>query len=407
MTWRDDLRRVTLPDGRQLIGASFRGIAFFVDTAERGGGRRAVVHEFPLRDDPFVEDLGRHARTFRVDGYVLGDDYLTQRDALLVALEDTDGPGELVHPYHGVRRAICTNVTVRENRGEGGIAMFAIEFAETPTQAPVPVEIVDSAEQVDTDADNARTAVNAEFIEKYDVSGMPSFALASAETALTNATNALKDKLSPITSATQELATMTGQVALITSETSSLVRQPASVLGQFAAVISALAETAGDVPGAVVDALIDAYAVDLGATVTGTTATREQEATNQAALTGALRSIIAIEAARMAPLVPYESIESAMATRDAIAGMLEAQADLAGDTAYPSIVDLRSALLRGIPGSTEFARIITVERGVAVPSLLLTYQLYGSVDNEADVIARNGVSNPGFIAGSLKVLSSV
>ncbi|HVJ29758.1 MAG TPA: DNA circularization N-terminal domain-containing protein [Gammaproteobacteria bacterium] len=398
---------MTLPDGRKLIGASFRGVAFFVDSGDRSGGRRTVVHEFPLRDDPFVEDLGRRARSFRVDGYVLGDDYISQRDTLLAALEDEAGPGELVHPYHGVRRAICINVSVRESKADGGMATFAIEFAETPTQAPVPTEVVDSAEQVDDSADAAIAAVESELVEQYDAEGLPAFALESAETALAEASEGLASKLAPIVSETQELAVMTGQIALLTAQASSLVRQPANVLGEFRAAITGLAETAAAAPGAVMDALIEAYAVDLGVPVVATTATRARELANQTVLTRSLRLVFAIEAARLAPLVPYTSVEEATAARDQVAAMLEEQAAGAGDTAYPALVSLRSGVLRAVPGGSSFARIVTVTRSVPIPSLLLAYQLYGSVDLESDIIARNSVSNPAFIAGDLKVLGDV
>ncbi len=404
MTWREDLRRVNV-GGRRLVGASFRGVAFFVDTAERGGGRRTVVHEFPLRDDPFVEDLGRRARTFRVDGYVLGDDYLSQRDALLAALEDTAGPGELVHPYHGVRRAICVNMSVRESRGDGGIATFAIEFAETPTQAPVPTEVVDSAEQVGTSADETVAATETELVEQYDPDGLPAFALASAETALKQASAALTEKLAPVVTATQELAELTGRVALLTAEASSLVRQPANILGAFRAAITGLVDTAAAAPGALMDALFEAYLADLGAAIDPITATRVRELENQTALIGALRRVMAIEAARLAPLVPYATIEEATAARDQVAAILEEQAGVAGDTAYPALVDLRSQVLRAVPGGSAFARVTSVTRNVSIPSLLLAYQLYGSVDLELDVIARNGIRHPGFVVGDLKVLS--
>lgn len=405
MTWREDLRRVTLPDGRRLIGASFRGVPFFVEASDRGGGRRAVVHEFPLRDDPFVEDLGRRARAFRVEGYVIGDDYLVQRDALLAALEDIAGPGELVHPFHGVRRAICLNVTVRESRTDGGMATFAIDFVETPSQVPVPTEVVDAPEQVSGSADAAIAATEAELGEQYDPDGLPSFALASAEAALAGAVDALAAGLAPIVTATQELAELTGRVALLTAQASSLVRQPATILGEFRAAITGLVETAAAAPGAVMDALIEAYGADLGPAVVATTATRARELANQTALVGALRRVIAIEAARLAPVVPYESFEAATAARDQVAELLEEQAALAGDTAYPAIVNLRSKVRRAVPGGAAFARVVTVTRNVPIPSLVLAYQLYGSVELEADILARNGIRHPGFVAGELKVLS--
>lgn len=405
MTWREDLRRVTLPDGRRLVGGSFRGVPFFVESVDNAAGRRTVVHEFPLRDDPFVEDLGRKARSFRFEAYVIGDDFLAQKDALLSVLEDIEGPGELVHPYHGTLRAIAVNVSWRVSRTDGGMATFSIDFAETPTQAPVPVEVVDGAEQVDAGADAAIAASEAEFIERYDEDGLPSFAFESAETALTNAAEGLGAALAPIVTATQELAELTGQIVSITSQASALVRQPANVLGAFRAAITVLVKTAEDAPGAVMDALFDAYLADLGSPIVATTATRARELANQSAMIGALRRIVAIEAARLAPLVPYESIDAAAEARDRVGEMLEEQAEAAGDTAYPALVDLRSEVLRAVPGDSQLARVVTVTRNEPIPSLLLTYQLYGAVDAEADILARNSIRHPGFIAGDVKALS--
>lgn len=405
MSWRDDLRTVTI-GGRRMIGASFRGVPFCVDSSDRSGGRRTVTHEFPRRDDPLLEDLGRRAATFRVEGYVIGEDYVAQRDALRAALEDMDGPGELVHPYHGVRRCICTQLSIRESKGDGRMATFALEFADAPAQAATPAIVTDQVSKVATSATAARVAVKAELGEKFDPTGLPAFALASAETALKSAAATLQDKLAPIVSTTQELAALAGQIAIITAEASSLVRSPADAIDQFGAAITGLADTAEAAPGAVLDALLEAYGVDLGPDVPPTTATREREAANQAALIGALRRVMAIEAARLAPVVPYASIEEATAARDRVAAALEEQAGGAGDTAYPALVTLRSDVLRAVPGSAVFAQVITVSRRVAIPSLLLAYQLYGSVDLEPDIIARNRISHPGFIAGDLKVLSA-
>ena len=37
----------------------WRGIAFRFGEYSLRGGRRVAIHEFPTRDDPFTEDLGR------------------------------------------------------------------------------------------------------------------------------------------------------------------------------------------------------------------------------------------------------------------------------------------------------------------------------------------------------------
>lgn len=405
MTWREDLRRVIV-DGKQLIGASFRGASFFVESSERSGGRRVVVHEFPLRNDPFVEDLGRKARSFRVDGYVIGDGYIAKRDALLSALEDASGPGELVHPYHGVRRAVPVSVAVRETRAEGGIAMFAIEFAEAPAQAPTPVEVVDSVEVVGKAADGAIAAAKAELVQRYSAARLPAFALESAENALIRASNGLEAALAPVATKAQELAALRSRVALITARASSLARSPSDAFDGFREAATALSDAAITAPWAVLDAVLDAYEVDLGESPPATTSTRQRELVNHDALTGALRRVIAVEAARLAPRVPFPTIEDATATRDQVAVHLADQAGGADDAAYPALVNLRANLLRAVPGGATFARIVPAFRPVAVSSLVLAHQLYGAVNLEADIIARNRVRHPGFISGDLRVLSN-
>lgn len=407
MTWREDLRRVTI-DGKQLVGASFRGVPFLVEASDRGGGgRRTVLHEFPFRDDPFIEDLGRRARSFRLDGYVIGDDYLVKRDALLSVLEDVAGPGELVHPYHGIRRAICTQLSVRDATQAGGMAVFSLEFAETPTQAPVPTEVVDSPAVVASRADVANVASRAELVERYSIAGLPAFALGSCETALINAAAGMQSRLAPVVSIAQELAVLTGQIRLITDRASSLVRAPGDAMDALLAAIAGLVDTAEASPGELATALMDAYGSDLGAAAAPTTTTRQREIANQAAFTGAIRRLFAVEAARLLPLVTFETLEAASAARDRLAGLLEQEAAVAGDTAYPSVVDLRSEVMRAVPGEQTFPRTTTIARSSPIPSLLLAYQLYGSVEREADIIARNHIQHPGFIAGDLEVIADV
>jgi prophage DNA circulation protein len=414
MSWRDEIRTHEIVTGRRsdgsqivrrLIGASFRGVPFFVDTADRSGGRRAVVHEFPLRDDPYVEDLGRKARTFRIEGYVVGSEYITQRNKLLAALEDDSAPGEFVHPYYGQVTAVCVSVASRESKADGGLATFSIEFVEAPNQSVAPTVVVDAAGQVASKADAAIEATAAELAEEFDPAGLPAFALESAETALSTAAASLGEKLGPVISDTQEAAMLTSRVALLTTRANSLVRAPADVITEFRDTIIDLAETILAAPSEVMFALIDAYAVDLGPAVEPTTTTRARELGNQTALVGALRRVIAIEAARLAPLVTYASAEEATAARDQLAAMLEEQAGEAGDTAYPGLVNLRSEVLRAVPGGAALARVVTVERKVSIPSLVLAHQLYGSVEREADIIARNRIRHPGFVLGAVKVLT--
>ena len=76
----------------QLQKASFRGVPFEVTAASLTAGRRTVVHEYPQRDKPYVEDLGRASRKLTIKAFVVGSDYLARAQRLLAAIEKP-GPG--------------------------------------------------------------------------------------------------------------------------------------------------------------------------------------------------------------------------------------------------------------------------------------------------------------------------
>lgn len=136
--WRDALRP-----------ASFRGVAFRVEVNARAGGRRGVVHEYPKRNLPYSEDMGRRARRWHVQAYHLGPDYLVLRDRLITALE-ADGPGTLILPLPYLGEAVQAMVgpyTALESRERGGFCAYEIEFSE----AGVPgfaTEILETASQI-------------------------------------------------------------------------------------------------------------------------------------------------------------------------------------------------------------------------------------------------------------------
>lgn len=137
--------RITKVDGpaswrNNLLIASFRGNQFHVEQGGVAGGRRLVPHEYPKRNTPFTEDMGRRAFRWPIQGYIIvspprswpGLDYIPARDALANAL-DADGPGILVHPT--IRQGNPINVmvehyTLLETREKGGYASFEMVFLE-------------------------------------------------------------------------------------------------------------------------------------------------------------------------------------------------------------------------------------------------------------------------------------
>ncbi|HGO4162413.1 TPA: DNA circularization protein [Serratia marcescens] len=110
----------------RLQPASFRGVPFNVEEDEGTFGRRVQTHEYPGRDKPYTEDLGRATRRFNVSAYLIGDDYFELRDRLIQAVE-TPGPGTLVHPFYG-EMVVCIDGEVRVSHSNSAGRMCQVSF---------------------------------------------------------------------------------------------------------------------------------------------------------------------------------------------------------------------------------------------------------------------------------------
>jgi hypothetical protein len=141
----------------RLKQASFKGAPFYVEQQGRFGGRRVVQHEYPKREYPYAEDMGRQSMRYQMQGYVLQGpgplpeqrtrgstyqnmyiEYYLNRDALCQAL-DAPGPGPLSDPYNPDLvsdigydpQFVCERYTMTEARERGGFAMFEMFFGES------------------------------------------------------------------------------------------------------------------------------------------------------------------------------------------------------------------------------------------------------------------------------------
>jgi prophage DNA circulation protein len=117
--------------------ASFAGVIFHVEQGGRSSGRRTVTHEYPKRDLPYAEDMGRSAIRFSISGYLIyrpGNpqyEYTSQRIRLYNALEKPDAD-TLVHPVFapGGMQVQCERYTMTESRERGGYTVFEMAFVE-------------------------------------------------------------------------------------------------------------------------------------------------------------------------------------------------------------------------------------------------------------------------------------
>lgn len=135
MSWRDN-----------LMPGSWRGLPFLCRDTGNNGGRRLGEFEFPDSDSVYVQDLGRGIKTYTLEIYVAGDDYMAMRDQIEAAL-DGDGPGTLVHPYRGPLQVFCKHpFRLKEMALKGRAAFFEVDFVEAGSPEP-PIAAPDTSAQ--------------------------------------------------------------------------------------------------------------------------------------------------------------------------------------------------------------------------------------------------------------------
>jgi len=144
----------------RLQPASFRGRVFHVETSGRKSGRRTVIHQYPKRNVPYAEDMGRDAIRWSFTAYLIHGDHglgnvIANVNALIRALEDDDA-GMLVHPTLGSMLCMCDSYSYSDQRQRGGYFEFDMGFVEAGS--PALVGMTDATAALNNAATNAENA---------------------------------------------------------------------------------------------------------------------------------------------------------------------------------------------------------------------------------------------------------
>jgi prophage DNA circulation protein len=281
----------------ELQQASWRGVPFGVKAEELRAGRRNAEHEYPFRDKPWIEDLGRKGRGFTLTGFLVADslaygggDVFAQHDAMLAAIEQ-QGPGTLIVPTMGAQTVQLDACTITAKLETQGVFELQFTFLESGQQT-FPSTSSDTGSAVAGLADAADAAVGGDF--------------ASAITGALGSGQAVVAAIGGTVSA------FVGQAEAIAGDATSLLNEVSNLAGNFGrfangANIGGLSLTQNIVSGEV-GALIQ-VASGARAAVAGAGDAAEAAAgaisldpTGGAALAGAVQSTVAaVSAAAVNP----------------------------------------------------------------------------------------------------------
>lgn len=387
MAWLDNYRQ-----------ARYRGIPFFVPSTESGGGRRGATFEFPKRDTPYVEDMGRKVRRFNLDAIIVGDDYMQIRDQLIRALEKK-GTGKLVHPYLGSLDVFCNDYSFKESSTEGRMVSFSISFTESGLLEFPNVSI-------DTTVNTALKKTSA---------------LQQAKLNYMNRMLELKRDRRPIV-AQWDLMKDTVEFGL---EVLNNAKKTVSSVSSYKRDLLNLADNVGSaifdddfLSQSILDLMTfgtnedDEFAVDESNAkdqldeIQGMSnfVPTETISENDPSLIFAdfYRINSVINSLGLMTIIEYDSVDEAQEIRQVVYEQLnEILINLDDDDLYTSLYDLQTAVTQDfdtrvdlLPRLTEYVPI------VSLPALVIAHEIYGNIDEEQDLIDRNKIANPNFVPGS-------
>ncbi len=393
---------------QKLRPASFRGVSFFVDSSKFSGGRRGVTHEFPGRDEPYREDLGRKARGYPVEAYLVGKDYMVARNELITALEK-EGSGELIHPYYGkVIVSVDGDFDVSESSAEGGFVKFSLKFIESG-KVNFPTASADTKFQLGAAASAVNAAAKSDFDKALSVAKQPGFIAEAATAKVQGFADQMSSYTSNVSGEAADIANLAFSIRNLKSSARDLLNSPSVLSEQMANSFSLLKAAAN--PSDVLASAKKMFGFgDSDSAIPATTNTRAVQQTNQTQM-NSYTQVLAVSTASVAAAdVTYTSTNEAIASRDDLTAQIDKlmESGVSDDT-YSALQVLRTTVTRAVPQpGQDLATVTEFTPDATIPSIVLAYRLYGSQDLEQDIIDRNKIAHPGFIQGSvpLEVLDS-
>lgn len=383
---------------------SFRGAAFVTSDSDLGGGRRVALHEYPERDLPWAQDLGRRARTYSLECFMIGADYFGPRDALIKALEEP-GAGLLIHPFHGEHNLAVEDYRCQESTVDGGIARFSITFVEAGA-AQAGESLVDPAINAKAIADDMAELETGAFEADFSVAGLPGFSVDGAIKGIAAFSDSIENAGRLLGGAGKALRAFESGIALLDAA-SSLVTTPVTLARTIRTMVRHV-RALGSVPLLRVRAL--RRLIDDGSAQQrpiGMTPVRVRERANADALSRLIVVSAVAEAVGETTAINFPSRDEALAFRDSFAAQIDAaiiEAADAGADAHAERLDaLRLAMVRDVTArGTRLDPLQSFTPIETEPALVIVHRLYGAVDMDARMqalVARNAIIHPGFVAG--------
>lgn len=398
----------------KLRPASFRGVPFSVIDSTFTVGRRIHVFEYPQRDKPFVEDLGKSAREVTVTAVFAGADYISGMQKLLDAMEQ-EGSGVLIHPMLGsmkVTPKASTKVTYSTK--DCGYSSATLTFVESGDYV-YPTSGVDTAAKVASAAAGLNTAALQAFIKQLDLTGAQDFVISTISGRLSEYFQI--DVYKTISS----LFDVSDEMSTLAAKAISYVNRTPRSFGQ--AVLNAFGFSRATYSvnnWRRVTRLLSRLAGSSGMNNSYSVARKSAESSRATAASlqvqALARSAVIAEAISASANVGGSedaaeggiSYEDMISIRDEVLGAIDSEMlKCEDDDVYLALEEARAAVYDDMTSrAQDEARLITVTPPEVMPALVVAYDFYEDASRDQEIIDRNGVRHGGFVPAKELLLLS-
>jgi prophage DNA circulation protein len=414
-TWRD-----------AMLPASFRGIRFLIPQTSVPVGMKGPLHEFPQRDTPFFEQMGKQAQVHKMTAWVVGDDCFERRDKLIEALQ-TPGAGELVHPWLGRLQVKVGECEMGHERTQGGMVTFELTFyPDLPLKSPSAK--VNTQQQVVTSSNSLLDSSLGRYQSTMATVNKAKLGLLQLRNSLSGVYGVIQ----------QQFAPFLGTFSTLSGFAQSLMNSPGTLSSLFSSYFSsfsgfdffggsssgggssggstggyraALAETTQQSQAviaidtvsplgghdtvaasqATANLVQDALLVQIGLIVS------DMPVTQQPVSPGSTPSV---EQQALLPLVRPEVpvADDVLALRDSLNEAIYTASLKADPTHYQALNNHRLALVKHLTAvAASGVRLVDVTPPETLSVLVLAYRRFGDATRESELVQRNRIRHPGFV----------
>lgn len=405
---------------KELRPASFRGVKFSVVETQHTVGRRVVVHEYPQRDTPYTEDLGKAAREFTIKGIISGNGYIQRMNALEEKLA-MPGAGELIHPRLGRLMVVPNGKANITYSSSVSSVEFDLKFVEAGERL-YPTQSVDTGYVSKQSAQNLFDASLDSIQKKLNIIEAQDFIKQSV---INNLNSVLKiDALGNINKMFK-IADSVGRIvnegiSLLSQDPTSFAHRLANSLGLGSAV-----NTVNSWRGVVfnVNTLLGDRKLNSNESSRYTEGTQDHiEATNIEAFNALVRQVqisnavgasanVGTEKDRVNETEPVKvmAYDDLINLRDSLCESIDQEMEkVDDDEVFLALQESRIAVWNDLTNkANDSVRLIDYTPTVVLPALVIAYDYYEDATREAELVGRNNIRRPLFVPANkpLKLLS--